>query len=191
MNKRHEGRWTTTAAGGVWGWMDLENVPWAMPSAPRFPLAGRTWGPWDAKCAPGSAESMEIVPYLPSLEKDERWPWKWRVHMISRSGAFRQKQDSLPRNSMLAGLVTNSQLSPLNLMGIKGIPTHLAICFLDLIPFPGGEGSPNDLLLMFMACQEEVWIMSKKQKDIQSDRKETTSGSLSHSVEGRCLLIGL
>lgn len=158
---------------------------------PGFLLQGRPEDHGDAKCVPGSSEFMEIVPYLPSLEKGERWPWNWRVHVISRSGAFRPKQDSLPRNFMRAGVLTNSRLSHLNLMGIKGIPPHLAICFLDLIPFPGGEGSPNDLLLMFMACQEEVWIMSGKQKDIQSDRKETTSGSLSHSVEGRCLLIGL
>lgn len=149
----------------------------------------RTMGMLSALLALQSPRRLCLIYLAP--EKDERWPWKWRVHVISRSGVSRPKQDSLPRNFMPAGVVTNSRLSHLNLMGIKGIPPHLAICFLDLIPFPGGEGSPNDLLLMFMACQEEVWIMSGKQKDIQSDRKETTSGSLSHSVEGRCLLIGL
>lgn len=124
-----------------------------------------------------SAESIQTVYYQPSLKEEERRPWKWRVNMIYRSEDFRQNQDSAPKPSCV---VTNNHLGHSGLIWIKGISKHLAVCFLDLIVFPGVEVSSDDLLLNFMASQEKVWIISEKQKDFQGDRKKTTSGSPSH-----------
>lgn len=158
-------------------------------SVPRFPPSGWIWPPGGCWVPSASAVSIQAVYYQPSLKGEERRPWKWRSYMIYRSEDFRQIKTLPPQTSCV---VTNNHLRHSGLIWIKGISKHLAICFLDLIAFPGAEVSSNDLLLKFMASQEKVWIISEKQKDFQKgDRKETASGSPSHGVEGRCLPIGL